>query len=335
MKISFDLRKTGLGNNGGSLTLIKCANTLVDLGNQVYFIDSGKNRNTWVPLKAEHIIAPTYDAIPDADVLIATGFGSVRVCCHTPDRCGKKFHYIRGWETWIMPEKHIEKFVVRAKTNKIVNGMCLQNKLKSYGEKSEIIRPGYDLNNYSFDNKRNRDNTIIIGGLYTDGKHVHTKRPQWIFEAKEYLKLKGIKVKLFMFGASKNPRGNMDYYVNHPTIDEKNDFYNQIDIWLAPSIMEGLHNPPAEAMMTNCPVITTNAPMAGTQDYVIHEENGIIVNNNLDEFLFAIENLCHDKQKRIKLSNKCREKIESLGTREQNMKKMMSYFKRIIKDGKN
>jgi glycosyltransferase involved in cell wall biosynthesis len=334
MKISFDLRKTGLGNNGGSLTLIRCANTLVDLGNEVFVIDSGKNRNTWVPLRAEHIIAPNYNAIPDADVLMATGFRSVRVCCHTPERCGAKFHYIRGWETWTMPEHHIVKFVVKAETNKIVNGVCLQNKLKEYGEESEIIRPGYDLEDYSVDNKRSEDNTVVLGGLYTEGKHVQTKRPNWIFETKEFLKLRGVKAKLIMYGTSKKPKGAIDDYISHPTLEEKNDLYNYCDIWLAPSMMEGLHNPPAEAMMTGCPVVTTNAPMAGTQDYVIHNQNGIVTNDNVEEFAYGVEQICKDKQKRLELGSNCRSTIEKLGDREQNMKKMMAYFKKIIRSKK-
>jgi len=42
MDIIFDLRNVGLGNNGGSLTLIKSGNTLQEMGHCVCFIDSGK-----------------------------------------------------------------------------------------------------------------------------------------------------------------------------------------------------------------------------------------------------------------------------------------------------
>ena len=51
MKIIFDLRRVGLGHNGGSLTLIKSGNTLHDMGHEVTFIDSGRNQNKWVHLE--------------------------------------------------------------------------------------------------------------------------------------------------------------------------------------------------------------------------------------------------------------------------------------------
>ena len=53
MIITFDLRSVGLGNNGGSLTLIKSGNTLQDMGHEIYFIDSGKNKHTWEKLEVD------------------------------------------------------------------------------------------------------------------------------------------------------------------------------------------------------------------------------------------------------------------------------------------
>ena len=56
MRILFDLRNVGLGNNGGSFTLIKSGNTLVKMGHDVTFVDSGQNQHIWVPLIAKHKI---------------------------------------------------------------------------------------------------------------------------------------------------------------------------------------------------------------------------------------------------------------------------------------
>ena len=73
MRIIFDLRRVGLGDNGGSSTIVNSANTLVDLGHDVVVFDSIKNQHTWTPLKAEHIITGKNRKIPDADFIIATG----------------------------------------------------------------------------------------------------------------------------------------------------------------------------------------------------------------------------------------------------------------------
>ena len=145
MKILFDTRKVGLGNNGGSFTLIKCANTLTQIGNDVTFVDSGRNQHTWVELLAKHKIVKKRTQLPEADFIIATGYKSVYETLSAPSKCGKKCHFIRGWETWVYSEDWIVEKVLKAPTIKFVNGLCLQQKLKSYGVDSYLVRPGYDF----------------------------------------------------------------------------------------------------------------------------------------------------------------------------------------------
>ena len=83
----------------------------------------------------------------------------------------------------------------------------------------------------------------------------------------------------------------IDKYIKTPNIKEKNVFYNSIDIWMAPSSLEGLHIPPAEAMMTGCPVVSTKAKMAGVRDYIVDGESGILSKNDITEFLTNVEYL--------------------------------------------
>ena len=40
---------------------------------------------------------------------------------------------------------------------------------------------------------------------------------------------------------------------------------------------EGLHLPPAEAMMTECAVVGTEAELSGIQDYIIPDETGLFI----------------------------------------------------------
>ena len=169
MRIIFDLRNVGLGNNGGSSTIVNSANTLHRLGQQVYIIDSFPNKHTWTKLEANHILAKqNVDQIPDADFIIATGYKSVSPTIKAPSRCGIKMHWIRGWETWQMPEDEIVKRVLQAKTIKLVNGIGLQNKLKQYKCKSYIVRPGYDIENYKPLGYRENRDEVILGGLYNE-----------------------------------------------------------------------------------------------------------------------------------------------------------------------
>ena len=332
MKIIFDLRNTGLGNQGGSLTLIKSGNTLVDLGHEVTSIDTGKNQHTWNPLKAKHIIPKNNASIPSADFIIATGYKSVASTVKSPGRLGYKVHWIRGWETWQMSEDKIVNNVLKAPTIKLVNSVCLQRKLQKYDVESQIIRPGYDLKELYPDPEfpRERRNDIVLGGLYPHTKHLKIKRTSWVFETYQLLKKKYKNLNLWMFGNDNIYHNSLSEYFQQPSIEQKNYFYNNIDIWLSPAIQEGLHLPPAEAMMTECPVVGTNVDMSGTEDYLINNRNGLVSKNDFQSFSTNVEKLIKDEKLRIKLGKSARKKIISLGDRKSNMRKLIKYFKGII-----
>lgn len=331
MRIIFDLRRVGLGDNGGSSTIVRSANTLVDLGHQVYIIDSGPNKHTWTILRAKHLRVKNQNQVPDADVVIATGYKSVGATLQLPERCGKKFHWIRGWETWQMPEKTIVEKVLKKPTVKIVNGIGLQKKLKSYGVKSHIVRPGYDLNDYYPKHIReNLRQTIVLGGLF-NLKHSRIKRHDWVVNAAGNLKKKYNGLRLWMFGADKKPDNPIvDRYLQKPEIHEKNNFYNGVDIWLAPTMQEGLHMPPAEAMLTECPVVGTNAPLSGMKDYLINEETGLVSQNNFESFLGNVKRLAGDRDLRTDLGKRARNKIIEIGDRKKNMNLMTKLFGELL-----
>jgi len=328
MRIIFDLRNVGLGDNGGSLTIIMSANTLVDLGHEVYIIDSMKNQHTWTPLKAKHLFIRDKKNIPDADFIIATGYNSVGPTLNAPSRCGKKAHYIRGWETWQMHEQRIIERILPADTIKLVNGIGLQKKLKKHGCKSYIVRPGYDIDNYKPLGYREKNKDIILGALYSKGRN--SKRDMWVFDT--LFKLKSIRrnLKLWLFGTHPKPRRFIiDNYLRKPTLEQKNEFYNHINIWLAPTMLEGLHMPPAEAMMTECPVVGTNAELSGMHDYLIDKQTGLVSGNNLIDFIDKVKGLMDDRDLQTKMGKSARQKILSLGGREENMKKFTELLNRL------
>lgn len=329
MKILFDLRNVGLGNNGGSLTLIKSGNTLKNMGHEVCFLDSGKNKHTWGKLECEHIKVKRNAEIPSADFIIATGYKSVAKTVSAPGRCGHKAHWIRGWETWQFPPKKIVSYILEAPTIKLVNSMGLKSKLKSFNFKSKIIRPGYDLKEL-FPNRSNKKRNFTIGGLYTRGKHEHIKRTDWVFETYTYLKKKYGKIELWMFGNDAISGGLADNYFLRPSMEAKQYVYNNVDVWLSPAIQEGLHMPPAEAMMTGCPVVGVHAELSGTHDYLLNGITGIVSANNLTSFMKNVEKIYLNHELRKDMGIRARLKVEELGDRKFNMQKLIDYFMGII-----
>lgn len=331
MRITFDLRKVGLGNNGGSFTLVKSGNTLVDMGHDIIFVDSGKNQHTWVPLKAKHKVVRQKAQLPNADFIIATGYKSVDETITSPPRAGKQCHWIRGWETWQYPEETIVKKILKAPTIKLVNGMGLQKKLESFGFESYLIRPGYDFDKIKAKNIREKHDQVILGGLNKQGRHANSKRTAWILETAKALKRKyGKKIELWMFGMDKLPSTTVvDNYLNNPPIEKKNALYNMVDIWLAPSMLEGLHMPPAEAMITECPVVGTNAEMSGTMDYLEDGVTGIVTQNDVFSFIKGVEKLVLDKKLRRQLGRNARVKILGIGNRVNNMEILIDLFTQL------
>jgi glycosyltransferase involved in cell wall biosynthesis len=329
MRILFDLRNVGLGDNGGSSTIVKSANTLTELGHDVICISTSRNKHTWTKLNAKHITPIRDRQVPNADAIIATGYKSVGPTVRLPDRCGLKMIWIRAWETWQMTENQIVENILKTPLIKLVNSICLKDKLKSYQVDSHIIRPGYDFDQMFPINIRG-DGDIVVGGLYREGIHGYRKRTSWIFESFKIVKKRHKSARLWLFGSEKNPAHKLvDMYLQKPTIDQKNRFYNKIDIWLAPTKSEGLHMPPAEAMLTECPVVGTNAELSGTQDYLIDGETGLISKNRIEDFASKTEYLIEHRNKRLEMGKAARKKVLSLGDRKENMKKLVELIERL------
>jgi glycosyltransferase involved in cell wall biosynthesis len=299
------------------------------MGHDVVFIDSGKNKHSWTPLKAKHIRPTIESQIPSADVVIATGYKSVGPTVKLPYRCGLKMHWIRAWETWQMNEEQIVERVLKRPTIKIVNALCLRKKLSEYGFESFIIRPGYDIDQFKTMNLRTGD-VITLGGLYREGIHGKRKRTEWVLDAAKSIKNNHDNIRLFMFGSEANPATKLiDMYLRRPSIEEKVRFYNAIDIWLAPTKSEGLHMPPAEAMLTECCVVGTNAPLSGMQDYLFDELTGVVTNNRLVDFIRGTEKLIANPELIRRYGKAARERILQIGDRKQNMTKLIKLIERL------
>ena len=336
MDIIFNCLDSGLGNNGGSRTIVRSANTLKKLGHNVVILNPPRKRKKLDQIDNE--TAYTWDVIDvpvmsegwghlKADVIIATAFASVKTTVSAPDSCGMKVHWLRGWETWRHSEDWIVKNVLNQPTLKIVNSLCLQDKLKEFNVESEIIRPGYDFTELKPLDTRQNIKTITLGGLYSKGDKRKTKRVEWIFEAVKQIK-KDRKICLVMFGADGSPSvyDPFDIFKSNPDPKIKNQLYNSCDIWLAPTENDSLHLPPAEAMITECCVVGTDTPMNGMKDYLINMETGLVSMNSITSFENTIRLLINDIDLRLELGKAGRKKILSLGTREYNMNILLNYL---------
>ncbi len=88
-------------------------------------------------------------------------------------------------------------------------------------------------------------------------------------------------------------------------------FYNSADIFLFPSLREGLSVSMMEAMAMGIPIICNS--IRGNTDLIDDGINGVLINNTVEEVVKAIKLLLHNSSLRESISMAEREKIEQFG----------------------
>lgn len=303
MRLIFNLFNVGLGNNGGSRTILLCAETLASLGYDVIIFSNIQSRYTW-----HNPVGPVFvygDKIPKGDVIVATGYKSVKSTVNS--NIQKKYYYIRGYENWQANDSDLLSSY--RSLNCIVNSSWLYDFLKSKNIHSEIIYPGLDFDCF-FNKNKKRDN--IIGALYSK-KH-KTKRYDDIIKI-----MKNTSYKVVVL--------NKD--ISDVDSNKLNLWYNKIKIWFAPTESEGLHNPPMEACLSGCVLVSTDHPRSGMSDYSVHNKTSLIYPaRNISKARECIDSLIKDDNLIDRLNNNmCNLLRSKIGDRKSNMTKFVDYIR--------
>lgn len=304
MKIIFNLHQVGLGNNGGSRTLIRCAETLAELGHEIVLSSNHPSRYTWH--KISHKVKIEKNKMPPrGDVIIATGYHSVPSTIKSPIK--HKFYYIRGFEVWQASEERlIESY---RSLPCLVNSEWLLRYMLSKQIDARLLYPGID--DYFFDEQKNRPHDI--GGLY----HERHKTKNWQ-DVQQIAKKLSRKVALL----------NKDLVDASPK--QAREFYNSIKVWIASTELEGLHNPPIESSLCGCALVCSDTERGGMSDYAIHEETSLVYpHKDIALASECVDKLLKDHELRINLISNMQNLLKTkIGTRKDNMKKLV----KIIED---
>ena len=247
----FNLHDVGLGNNGGSRTLVRCAETIAGLGHEVLMFTNRGNKYTWHDPVGVTFVRGNVQ--PDCNLAIATGYGSVNSVCK--GKATHKVYYIRGFEIWTTCKARLYRSYRRLPC--IVNSEWLQRMLSGLNIRAELVYPGLDFNWFTRDN-REEDRGNTMGAIFSK-KH-KTKN----HEAAIRLAEKG-GFRLLML--------NRDFGGGP---EELRKWYNRIKVWFSPSQLEGLHNPPMEAALCGCALVSTDSLRSGTGDYAIHGKTALV-----------------------------------------------------------
>lgn len=306
MNIVFDMFNCGLGNNGGTRTILKSQQTLEALGHRCDIYASIDNF-TWFKHKQVISYIP-----PDTDIIIATACNTVLSTANS--NVPIKAWWIRAHETWAMPEEQLVRLYKLNNIINLVNSIGLMNMLASSGIASDVIYQGLDFDLWSDTNLRPKSK-IRIGCL-----HTVQPRKRWI----DFVALSA------MLGADdyeyvgignalpKNAPFLTDFKLNAST-EELKDLYSSCHIWFAPTDSEGLHNPPMEAALCGCLILCSDSPLNGMiSDYANRKTAMIYPAGKIDK---AVELVKKPEWQKI---DTMRKSIETwIGTREDNMKNLI------------
>lgn len=320
MKILFNASQCGLGNNGGTKTIIKSAETLRKLGHTVA-IWANVNNYTWHGYMCSYFSSvsngdkpqvPIWPELPKNtfDTIINVSIWDVESTLKSPIK--NKVWWMRGWETWVKGEQYlidqIHRFVNRG-GKIIVNSGWLVEKLKSMGVGSKLCWAGLDLSFWRYipvkggsigGFVRKNHNFTTFGGLW------HPKHKTKNYHIFEQLQEHFGDNTYYKFKTLKNDLNN----------DQLLEFYNECDIWLALSELEGFHQVPAEAALCGCSIVYNNIDSGGCHDYCTPETATPFT--SFEGLVEAIENLKFGKVDKMKWLLH-----EKIGDRENNMRKLV------------
>lgn len=317
MKIVFNMVQCGLGNNGGTKTILLCQKALMELGHQVEILAT-IDRFSWFPHKK------VINQIPDdTEVLVATACSTVRnTICHVGDY--KRAWYIRGHENWTLNEIELLDLYKNTTIHKIVNSRGLQHFLfERYRVLSDVVYQGIDFDNWNFTNFW-VDQPFRIGCLY------HNKATKnwtdFVQLAKILNKKFPGKYEFVAYGNIKNYDTFLKEYHYQPSIKTLNKLYNSCHFFFCPTSLEGLHNVGLEAALCGCLIICNDNPMNGmVQDYAFHNKTAMIypegdIKTAAKLIQFRRWDVVNPMMDYIK---------ENIGSRNENMQKFVDVLRRI------
>lgn len=311
MNIVFNGIVSNLGNNGGSRTILESIRILNELGHIADIIAVVDNF-TWFEHRQPINFLPH-----NTDAVINIAAVDYRSTLNIPVE--KKFTWWRGHEIWSTPENILIELYRDERIKNIVNSKGLQHKFNTeFHAKSVVVYQGIDFDMWE-DRKLRGTEKIRIGCL--SSKRHATKRWEDFVELAEVLGHDDYEY--VAFGLENRDDGFLTNFLQNPGHDELVDFYSSCHIWVAPTELEGLHNPAIEASLCGCLLVANDNPMNGmVLDYAFDGQTAMVYEaRNLNDAAEKIRNanwgLVPEMQEYIRTN---------IGSRKDNMKKMVKYL---------
>jgi hypothetical protein len=304
MRIVINFKSTGMANNGGTRTLVRCAEELSVIGHEVLLYSPSSNRYVWHKPSVKIVNGKEP---PPCDVMLASGWGSWGHVLRSNAR--KKAVYVRGWELWNASDDNLLD-VLRKFKNIYANSEWQVEHMRKAGLKqATLVYPGLDTHWFHELHPTEGDAGIHREGV---GALMHNKNSK-----KRSVDAEAVERRLNI------PFQYLNRHIKRPDSPTLNIWYNGLKVWLATPELEGLHNPPMEASLAGCAVVATDHPRSGMQDYLRHNQNALVYPaRDIDKAAHYVGKLLDDEPLRLRLVNAMQATLRSvMGTRREAMEK--------------
>jgi glycosyltransferase involved in cell wall biosynthesis len=219
----------------------------------------------------------------------------------------------------------------------------LIEKFKLREEKISVIYNGIDINYFSQeinahslrDKYRIKKNTIVIGNI---ARFSFIKGHFYLISAFKKLLLKYRNIMLLLVGEGKEKNNILKFlykegikgnYILIENLDDVRDALNLIDIFVMPSLQEGLGLSILEAMASNKAIIATNT--GGIPELISNGKNGILVPvKDANSLISTIGNLIEDEKKRKEISSQAKKDVMKFDYKKMSLL-TLNLYKKILK----
>ena len=258
-------------------------------------------------VRLEFVATSSASFFPDADVIFATAWHTVKSVLALPCSKGRKCHLIQGYETFLGPREEVDASW-RAPLRKVVISMWLADIAKQLDAGPVTCIPnGIDHRVYR----------LLLPLAERPARVAMTVSPVSVKGSRDGVTAVTLARKSFpglqavCFGTIARPQFLPEWtrYLRNPPQEQiVEDVYNASAIFVSPSLSEGFSLPAAEAASSGCAIVATY--VGGLREYLEHGVNGLLSPPGDPEAL--ARNVCTllaNPDLRIQLARAARERI--------------------------
>jgi hypothetical protein len=234
--------------------------------------------------------------IPEGDFVVAVGWQTAEAVQKLPKIHGEKIYFLQSFESYFNNSKKIIN-TYHYPMKKIAIAQWIVDELEKIGE-SAFGPTGNAINRNEFFEIENHPKTIDVMMMYHPAK---IKSPKFGIKVLEAMKKQNSNFEATIV-APRKPIHKIPDWINvyiRPNPEELCRLYNSSKVYFHPSIWEGWGLPPMEAMACGCSVVAVKNK--GISEYLIHEQNSLLISLNTQEAVEKISKLLTNIEYRKKI----------------------------------